>query len=335
MQLRTIHNALIVWYNHAGRKSLPWRQTSNAYNIWVSEIMLQQTQVKTVLERFYFPFLEAFPTLEDLATANLDDVLKQWEGLGYYTRARNLHKSAQICKTALPKRVDELIALPGIGKSTAHAIASFAYRQPYPILDANVKRILYRIFGLKKATETVLWQKAYQLYDAKNIYIYNQAMMDIGATICMSKVAHCHRCIFEPICLASSMNPLEFPQKKRKATVPKHFINIIIESNNERYKLEKRNTKLLHGLWGFTQVERESLKHETECFLGHIKHQYSHFHLDVMVYFKRTDKQDCSYFTREQINSLALSKVDAKALHLLDSYMVELEKGACSDSKNS
>ena len=129
--LKRVHQNIQEWYQLNGRKDLPWRLTNDAYKVYVSEVMLQQTQVKTVLERYYFQFLEAFPTLEDLGNADLDKVLKLWEGLGYYNRAKNLHKTATLIDT-LPENIEDLIALPGIGKNTAHAVASFAFKKPVP-----------------------------------------------------------------------------------------------------------------------------------------------------------------------------------------------------------
>ena len=190
----SIQKAIFEWYHINGRHDLPWRQTEDAYKIYLSEIMLQQTQVKTVLERFYFPFLKRFPTLESVAKAPLDDVLKAWEGLGYYTRAKNLHHTAMTCEKALPSSPEELGGLKGIGKSTAHAICAFAYKQALPILDANVKRVLCRFYGLECKDEKVLWQKAWELLDTKHPYEYNQAMMDIGSMVCTPKEPQCDRC---------------------------------------------------------------------------------------------------------------------------------------------
>jgi A/G-specific adenine glycosylase len=172
----TPQQSLLHWYDKNGRHDLPWRMTNNPYPIYISEIMLQQTQVKTVLERFYFPFLERFPTLTDLADAQLDDVLKMWEGLGYYTRAKNLHAAAQLCKGSLPTNAAELMQLPGIGRSTAHAIAAFAYREPLPIMDANVKRILHRYFALEEHDAKKLWGHAYTLFDTAHPFEFNQAI---------------------------------------------------------------------------------------------------------------------------------------------------------------
>ena len=312
------HIALLKWYRIHGRHNLPWRMTDDAYKIWVSEVMLQQTQVKTVLERFYFPFLKAFPTIQHLAYASEDNVLKKWEGLGYYTRCRNLHKTAKICQTALPKEVDLLIALPGIGRSTAHAIASFSHHTPVPILDANVKRILYRIFGIKVAKERELWDLAYQLFDSSNPYHYNQAMMDLGATLCQAKSVDCDHCPFQQVCIAKEKEPLDYPQKKAKKITPKRVRHITVHERDGKFALRQRKTKLLHGLWGF--IEHDTIQDDTN--IGEIVHKYTHFHLYATVYHTSKTVEEVAWFTKEEISKLALSGADHKILRLLQKATV-------------
>jgi len=308
------HDALFQWYTNNGRHNLPWRNIDDSYKIWVSEIMLQQTQVKTVLERFYFPFLKAFPTLQDLANASEDDVLKQWEGLGYYTRARNLHRTAKLSTPMLPLTVTELIALPGIGQSTAHAIASFAYKTPVPIMDANVKRILYRVFAKEKANDKALWNMSYTLFDETRPYDFNQAMMDLGSSVCTSKVALCSSCPFQNICQGQE-NPLLYPTKKIKKAIPIRKKHIIIHHYKNKIALKQRETRFLNGLWGFNEHEH----HEdiTYCSaLGDISHTYSHFKLQAKVYVHNHYIEDHEWFSLKEISSLALSTADHKALEL-------------------
>ena len=197
-----IHQTIQTWYGPHGRKELPWRQTDDPYLVYISEVMLQQTQVKTVLERYYFPFLEQFPTLTHLAEAQEQAVLKAWEGLGYYSRARNLHKAARQSAPALPAHYEGLLALPGIGQNTAHAILAFAFRKPVPVMEANVRRILYRFFAQKQATPQQLWELAFTLLDTAHPFEYNQAMMDIGAMVCTARsppamCVHWHRAVKE------------------------------------------------------------------------------------------------------------------------------------------
>jgi len=301
------------WYHKHGRHDLPWRQTKDAYKIWISEIMLQQTQVKTVLEQYYFPFLERFPTLNDLANASVDDVLKAWEGLGYYSRARNLHKSAQICQTNLPSTAQELEKLAGIGKSTAHAIASFAFDEALPILDANVKRILYRYFALKKVTDRELWEYSYRLFDPNNAYDFNQAMMDIGSTVCTPKNPNCPLCPFEAKCQGKD-TPLLYPNKKPKKTKPIKTPYIIIYQKEEKFALSKSNKRLLGGLWGFIQSDSKPI---TSQLLGKVTQHYSHFTLKANVLLSKSEYDSKDWFTYDEIKALALSGVDKKVLKLL------------------
>lgn len=310
---------LIQWYEKHGRHDLPWRNTSNPYHIYLSEIMLQQTQVKTVLERFYFPFLEKFPTLESLAKANEDEVLKAWEGLGYYTRARNLHKTAQFVQGELPCKIEELHALPGIGASTANAIACFAFKSKVPILDGNVKRILYRYFALKTANEKQLWECAYTLFMPNENFAYehNQALMDIGSMICTRTKPKCLECPLSKKC-KGQFSPLEYPQKKPKKSKEQRTRNLIIYRHKNLLALFKNSTNLLKGLYGFMQLENlpEDISYK---YLGEVKHEYSHISLKANVYVAEVEKSYFEeWFELTALSSMALSKVDHKALHLLE-----------------
>jgi len=309
------HQSLYEWYKKNGRHGLPWRLTNDPYKVYVSEIMLQQTQVKTVLERFYFPFIERFPTLADLAASELDDIFKKWEGLGYYTRARNLHRSAQMTAPFMPKSVEELIKLPGIGKSTAHAIASFAYYTPVPILDANVKRILYRIFGRRSANEKTLWRLAEQLFDSEHPYEYNQAMMDIGATVCLPKRPECTQCPFNPVCKGAASDPLHYPEPKARKNTPVRKHHIIVYRYEGRYGLRQRNGRFLHGLWGFHEQTEIPEAYDTQ--LKRITQIYSHFRLEADVWMNESHHPELTFFTRSEIAELALSGADHKILKQL------------------
>ena len=309
---------LIQWYEKHGRHDLPWRNTSNPYHIYLSEIMLQQTQVKTVLERFYFQFLDRFPALESLAKASEDEVLKAWEGLGYYTRARNLHKTARLTLGVLPKSVEELVKLSGIGTSTAHAIACFAFGVSVPILDGNVKRILYRYFALKSANEKELWKRAYVLFEGneKFAYEYNQALMDIGSNICTRTQPKCQECPLNKTCQGKT-TPQEFPQKKPKKAKEQRTRFLIIYRHQNRLALFKNETNLLKGLYGFLQTEVLPKEDSLE-FLGKVQHEYSHISLKAKVYVCEVDlTQFQEWFDYDTICQMALSKVDYKALYLL------------------
>ncbi len=312
----TPQQSLLHWYEKNGRHDLPWRTTDDPYHIYLSEIMLQQTQVKTVLERFYFPFLEQFPTLQDVADANLDDVLKKWEGLGYYTRAKNLHNAARQCNGVLPNNAHDLIQLSGVGRSTAHAIATFAYQEPLPILDANVKRILHRYFALETRDEKKLWAYAYTLFDPSNPFEFNQAMMDLGATVCLSKKPLCELCPFEESCQGKS-TPLLYPTPKAKTTKPIRHKNIIVYQKNNLYALIQRQTRFLSGLWGFYESKKQTCTQLKK--LGEITQSYSHFTLEADVYlsFEDLNEEGFEWFSLKEIEQLSLSRADHKVVSLL------------------
>ena len=313
-----IHQNILIWYTKEGRVALPWRNTQSSYEIYLSEIMLQQTQVKTVLERFYFQFLEKFPTLIDVANAPVDDVLKAWEGLGYYTRARNLHKTAIETNGVLPSNAEALEKLSGIGKSTAHAVACFAFDEALPILDANVKRILYRFFAVTSCNDKKLWELAYELYDKNNAYIYNQTMMDIGSAICTHKNPLCAECPFESLCKGKD-KPLLYPEKKKKKIKPIRKRTLVIFNKDEKYALTQNSERLLSGLWAFKQEENfEVLENMTE--IGEFKQHYTHFTLEASVVLVQNKNQK-SYFTIEEIHDLALSGADRKTLAFLEGYL--------------
>ena len=309
--LKKAHLKIQDWYKINGRHELPWRLTNDVYKVYVSEVMLQQTQVKTVLERYYFPFLEKFPTFKALGNAPLDNVLKMWEGLGYYNRAKNLHMTAMLVKK-LPNDIDELIKLPGIGKNTAHAVAAFAFNQPVPIMEANVKRILCRLHKLKTPNDKNLWEIAYDIVDKKNSFDYNQAMMDIGATICNPKNPKCEICPLTDICKGKE-EPSLYPTKKKRIA-PTREQNILINVYDDRLSLTQRKGKFLHGLWGFESVDIPLCPAE---YIGEVTHTYTHFKLicKVHVYYENSPEQ-MDYFNEEEIRKLAISKVDEKIVKL-------------------
>ena len=313
MQKDILHQKLHAWYQEHGRHDLPWRNTDDAYHIYISEVMLQQTQVKTVLERYYFQFLERFPTLTALAEAPLDEVLKMWEGLGYYTRARNLHACAKLVKSALPKEYEALIKLPGIGKNTASAICAFAYHQPLAVMEANVKRILCRIHTLKNPSDEALRQYALALLDEDNPYDYNQAMMDIGSQVCTVKNPDCEHCPFATICKAYEKDDFLYPVKKSKV-VPSREEKWLVKTHQNKVAMYQRKGKFLHGLWGFEKLE--GAYHDRQL-LGEVTQSYTHFKLVAKLYHDRVAEEDKAFFNRHQIEGLALSGVDKKVIKLL------------------
>jgi len=323
------HSRLLEWYAAHGRRHLPWRNTRDAYAIYISEVMLQQTQVKTILERFYFPFLERFATLAALARAPQQDVLSAWQGLGYYNRARNLHKAAQMSGGELPDSIDGLMALPGIGRNTAHAVAAFAYRQPVPVMEANLKRVLSRVYALERPGENELWEKAYDLLDRSNPFDYNQAMMDIGALVCTRRNPRCGECPAQAICLGSAQ-PERFPAAKAaKAAKVRRKRIVVLRNTSGQYHLTRRSTRFLSGLYHFCELDDNcsavSLRGreyalENARLLGHVQQQYSHFTLEADIYLlSGIGHKGKNWHTLSKINALPVSIAEKKILALVTS----------------
>jgi A/G-specific adenine glycosylase len=247
---------LITWQKQHGRKGLPWQGTSDPYRVWLSEIMLQQTQVATVIP-YYQRFLARFPTLADLAAAPVDDVMPLWSGLGYYARARNLHKCAQavVAKHGgeFPRDAALIAELPGIGRSTANAIASFCFGTQTPILDGNVKRVFARCFGIEGFPGTLkvereMWALAEQLMPVNNTGTYTQAQMDLGATLCTRGKPLCNRCPLSERCVAYRDNRVsELPTPRPKKVVPERESIFLVMQGPQGILLEQRPPS---GIWG-------------------------------------------------------------------------------------
>ena len=248
--------ALIAWQKRHGRHQLPWQQTRDAYRIWLSEIMLQQTQVATVIP-YYARFLERFPDVRALAVAPVGDVMALWAGLGYYTRARNLHRCAQAVVERhggeFPREVELLAELPGIGPSTAAAIAAFAYGARAAILDGNVKRVFCRVFGIDgfpgaSQVEKALWQRASALLPEQDIEAYTQGLMDLGATRCTRSTPDCGTCPMQTRCVAyATGRTTELPARKPKKAVPEKSTVMLVVLHKGDVLLEQRPP---HGIWG-------------------------------------------------------------------------------------
>ena len=247
---------LIQWQSTHGRNDLPWQQNREPYHIWLSEIMLQQTQVDTVIP-YYQRFLQRFPDVAALAAAPLDDVLALWSGLGYYARARNLHRAAQLVVSeydgVFPRSASELIALPGIGRSTAAAIASFCYGERVAILDGNVKRVLARHFGIEgfpgeRAVEQNMWALAESLVPEQGADIYPQAIMDLGATLCTRSRPLCLHCPVHTSCVARLQGrQAELPTTKVRKAVPQRENAMLVLRAGNQILLEQRPAS---GIWG-------------------------------------------------------------------------------------
>ncbi|WP_414696032.1 A/G-specific adenine glycosylase [Paraburkholderia sp.] len=297
---------LIAWQREHGRHDLPWQNTRDAYRIWLSEIMLQQTQVSTVIP-YYARFLERFPTVEALATAPVDDVMALWAGLGYYTRARNLYRCAQVVTEQhggqFPCSVEGLAELPGIGRSTAAAIASFAFGARETILDGNVKRVLARVFGVEgfpgeKRVENGMWTLAESLVpDASatdaDVSAYTQGLMDLGATLCTRGKPDCERCPFADDCVAKTTNrQRQLPASRPKKAVPTRRTWMLVLMDGDAVMLEKRPPSgIWGGLWSLPEAADEAaLAARAEGFgadvstvsaLAPLAHTFTHFKLDI------------------------------------------------------
>lgn len=294
-------NAVLVWFDRHGRHDLPWQDQKTAYFTWLSEIMLQQTQVTTVIP-YFERFREQFPTVEDLAAADQDEVLHLWTGLGYYARARNLHKTARIVSHdyggQFPQNVEELEQLPGIGRSTAGAILSISTGKRAAILDGNVKRVLaryYAIDGWPGTTENIkqLWRYAEQNTPHERVADYTQAMMDMGATLCTRSKPACLLCPLQTGCQAHQQGrENQLPEPRPKKVIPvKQTMMLLIRNEQGQILLRQRPPS---GIWGglWSLPETSDLRDAAEetglpvdpdsaSPLAPVRHTFSHFHLDI------------------------------------------------------
>jgi len=301
---------LLRWYD-AHAADLPWRG-ADAYGVWLSEIMLQQTQIDTVIP-YYKRFLDSYPTIDELAAASQDAVLKLWEGLGYYSRARNLHQTAQIVSQQMdgqfPNRVHDLLALPGIGPYTAGAIASIAFDVPAPILDGNVIRVFARLLDLEDdvtqtQTKNQLWDLAQALVPQTRPGDYNQALMELGQTICTPRKPQCSHCPVQATCCAFANNTQsERPVKKKRTPTPHYDVaaGIIRDETGHILIAQRPDDGLLGGLWEFPGGKQEDGETLPEClqrelreelaievavgaFFVKVKHGFTHFKITLHAY---------------------------------------------------
>ena len=292
---------LLAWYRDSGRHDLPWQSPRDAYRIWISEIMLQQTQVQTVIP-YFEQFMLRFPDVQTLAAAPLDAVLHHWSGLGYYARARNLHLAAQrICELhggRFPEVIEAATALPGVGRSTASAILSLAYDQRHAILDGNVKRVLARheaIGGWPGATAVAnaLWAVAERYTPAADTAAYTQAIMDLGATLCTRTQPDCERCPVRRDCRALAAGTVaDYPGKKPRKAKPLRATTMLIARMDERIFLERRPAAgIWGGLWGLPEVGEDEIhdwcRERLEARVIGVerwqlmRHSFTHFDLDI------------------------------------------------------
>ena len=350
---RAIERHLLPWFA-CNKRSMPWRSNRTPYRVWISELMLQQTRVDQATPYFH-RFMKRFPSLKSLASASQEEVLKLWEGLGYYSRARNLHKAAQIIvsdyRGRFPATAEEIIKLPGIGGYTAAAIGSLAFNLDLAVLDGNVIRVLSRLFAYAKDTRSGAAKKELQLW-ADGLLIrgkagdFNEAMMELGATICTPKNPDCPNCPLARVCLGkASGKPTTFPVKAPKKKTPHIIVGAAVITNRKGEILvaQRRQQDMLGGLWEFPggkQEEGETIEEcivrelkeelginiETGDFLVTVKHAYSHFTMDMHTYFARIKSgrprpihcQDYRWLKRSELSTLPYSKADLKIIEALD-----------------
>lgn len=308
-------NALLTWFDQHGRHDLPWQIADDPYKVWVSEIMLQQTQVKTVLQ-YFDRFIQRFPTVEALAQVGWDDVAPYWAGLGYYARARNLHKAAQIvaAQAHFPQTLEGWIALPGIGRSTAGALMSLGLRQYGVIMDGNVKRVLARFFAIeddlsKPVHEREMWTRAEQLCPTERNHDYTQAIMDLGATICTPKKPLCLYCPMQQHCQAHQQGiETELPFKKAKKPVPVKQAEVLLLRHQDLWLWQQRPAL---GLWGGLyclpifaepnelEQQRNILDLATAQYLTQIRHSFTHFTWELNVQQIMVDSDEMEHLQIE------------------------------------
>jgi A/G-specific adenine glycosylase len=293
--------AALLEHFDAHQRDLPWRANRDPYRVWVSEVMLQQTRVDTV-RSYYDRWLRRFPTVRSLAEAPLDDVLKSWEGLGYYSRARNLHRAAQIVcerhRGELPAEISELRALPGIGEYTAGAVASIAFRKAEPVVDGNVRRVLHRLLDAPRLSAPELRAAAATLVQGDRPGEFNQAIMELGATICTPRAPRCSACPIHTACAAHERGTqLERPAAAPRRRIPeREFVTLILIDSAGRTLLRRRpSTGLLASLWEFPSTQDDAAGFAaklTGCTvtltkLGTVSHTFSHFRAHYHVHHAR------------------------------------------------
>lgn len=333
MNSQNFSQNLLYWFDQSGRKDLPWQHPITAYRVWISEIMLQQTQVVTVIP-YFNKFIHQYPDVSALANAPLDEVLSYWAGLGYYARARNLHKAAGIIEQQgqFPAELERLIALPGVGRSTAGAILSIAFNHSQPILDGNVRRVLARYKAVQgwtggTAVNKQLWEISTRYTPKERVADYTQAIMDLGATVCTRSKPRCNECPLESQCLALQQQRVEeLPTPKPRKKIPvKQSLFIILINQDNAFFIEKRAASGIWGsLWSVPEIASET---ELEGWiqaksLAVIKsqplkirrHTFSHFHLDfqpILIYVENLtnnvmEAEKALWYKHQQTKNIAL-----------------------------
>ena len=306
-RFKSTHISLLQWYDKSGRHQLPWRNTDNIYHIYLSEIMLQQTQVNRVRDEYYPQFLERFPSLESLAKAPQDDVLALWSGLGYYSRARNLHKTAILSQDGLPNIQKELLKLPGIGKYTASAICSFGHNQNIPVVDTNIARVIKRFFALLNPKDATVWEYATKFVNAKEPRHHNLALMDLGSLVCTPKNPQCDKCPLEKECQGKDEAELYTQTKKKEYEDLELFLGVYIKENKIALQIsQERMYKDMLVLPHIDPIE--------ENFIGKFKHSYTKYRLTVHLYEVDELFENFEWIRLDELNSAPISSLTKKAL---------------------
>jgi len=340
-----ISQQLLGWYS-SNKRLLPWRETKDPYKIWISEIMLQQTQVATVIP-YYNRWMTSFPTIKILARADYNNVLKHWEGLGYYSRCKNIHLTAQSLDGTLPNTFNELIKLPGIGEYTAKTILAIAYNQQEVGVDTNLERVGFRLLGLKKKSKfnnNRVKKFLENIQDKSKPGDFNQALMDLGSSFCQAKAVHCEPCPITDRCKATlNDNPLKYPEIKKSKPIPTINVAVCIIFHNKKLLVMQRpKDKMLGGLWEFPGGKIENgelkevavireIKEETNLkikdpkYIGEVRHQYSHFKVSISLFHYEIDdicsikiKENYLWTTMKGLDKLALPKANYKMLQLFN-----------------
>ena len=350
--ITAVRKYLLAWYRKNHRE-LPWRQTKDAYAIWVSEVMLQQTQVNTVLP-YYRKFLNHFPDVKSLAKTDLQSVLKIWEGMGYYARARNLHRAAKIIvkdhNGNIPTNWEVIRKLPGVGDYIAAAVLSIAFNQPYPVIDGNVKRVLARLQCIDAPVNKSVSYKIYRdaadkLLDDKHAATFNQAVMELGAMVCTPRHPECIRCPLNKNCLAYKDGLVEeYPKRLKAAPLPVYRIAIgVVKKRNQILITQRKPEGLLGGLWEFPggkigkdeEPERACIREikeevnltvKIDSYITRVRHAHTHFKIIVDVFccrfvsgkVKLNGPVDYRWIRLNQIDKFPLPKANHKFIPFLE-----------------
>ncbi len=305
--IHQFYDSVVTWFQHEG-KSYPWRETRDPYAILVSELMLQQTRIATVLERGYYQkWISAFPSWQDLAEADTADVLKKWEGLGYYNRARNLQKAAQVVVSdyegRFPETIEEILELPGVGRYTAGAVLSFAFEKRAPIVDGNVVRVLTRICGFSDRVDTsaaqkAIWALAEQLTPEDQVREFNSGLMEIGQRRCHRRIPECDACPIRSFCRAREDGLLEsIPQKSKKPEITSLIEHVVFLRKEGRVFLARETGKRRNGLWRLPEIAADLAGDCSEV----LRFQYAitRYKVDLRVYIAETESSMASELLKQ------------------------------------